>query len=709
MNNGQGRVAVQPQWRWCLLGLCGSSLLACGGGGTDPGPPKAPLVAALMGTGETALAGTAPGGGADLSAADAACGRNTTYSIIQLGSGQLTELPVINASNQVVFSVSGGTGSRAAFFNGKTVIELGTLGGAEAYAPALNDAGQVAGYSSNPGGNYRAFRWSQGAGMVDLGTLYGAGASKGLGINAQGQVAGYSEPALAPVQAFVWSEAAGMLDLGRLGTGMGSAWAQAINDRGMATGSSDALDGNAHAFAWTRAGGMVDLGTVGGIDSYATHINNAGQIAGYSAVNNAAGFNYHGFAWSRATGIIDIGTLSGLGSAALAMNASGQVAGVSDTTDLYQHAIAWTRKGGLVDLGTLGGTMSRALGINRSGVVVGWSNTRAGQFDYRAFLWTREQGMVDLNRHLAHAPAGLVVSEAVAISDSGAIVANSNAGLVLLQPGATGTDAPVIGPVKPFGAGVGAVAAGTRMTFSAEFTDQNTADTHSATWSWGERCARNAATATATVTATVTVTESAGAGTARGQHAFCTAGVHPVTLTVTDSSGRSATVARDVVVYDPSTAAMTGTGWFLSPQGAYKKERIHAGRASFSVVAARAGGSVLKFNVANLNFQSGAFDAQSVAKGRAQYGGSGTLNGRGNYQFALSAQEGGDAGAATQGRLRMKIWHRDARAGAEIVDYDNQIAARAHPLTARMVAETGAGSGASEGSAIGGGSIVLHR
>ena len=42
--------------------------------------------------------------------------------------------------------------------------------------------------------------------------------------------------------------------------------------------------------------------------------------------------------------------------------------------------------------------------------------------------------MVDLNQRLRHAPAGLVVDFAVAISESGAIVATSNAGLVLLRP-----------------------------------------------------------------------------------------------------------------------------------------------------------------------------------------------------------------------------------------------------------------------------------
>jgi probable HAF family extracellular repeat protein len=691
MKSETGIAGVQMRWRWCLLALCSSGLFACGGSGSGPASPQDNVLAATITTGESTTVAAAPDVSADFTSAEAAAahGRRITYSVVKLGAGELSELPVINSRNQVAFSLNGPSGFRAAFFDGKTVRDIGTLGGVEAYAPALNDAGQVAGYASNPSGNYHAFRWSKTGGMVDLGTLYGAAASKGLDINRHGQVVGYSDPALAPVQAFIWSDKRGMVDLGRLGSGLGLAVAQAVNDAGMVAGFSDAPDGNAHGFAWTRAGGMVDLGTVGGIDSYATLINNAGRIAGYSAVSDASGFNYHGFVWEKTSGMIDIGTLIGLGSAALAMNAAGQVAGVSDKTDLTQHAISWTREGGMVDLGTLGGTSSRALGINKNGVVVGWSNTSAGDSDYHAFLWTKAQGMVDLNTRIPHAPPGLVLTGALAISDRGAIVAESNAGLVLLKPGASGTDTPVVGPIAPSNP----VAAGTRVGFSASFTDQNRGDTHRATWSWGDRCARSPGT----------VTERGGSGTANAHHTFCMAGVYPVTLTVTDNTGLSATVARDVVVYDPSAAMVTGGGWFMSPQGAYRKDRVQAGRATFSFVSKltneptpRQGEMTLKFHVANLNFQSAAYDTLSVAGNRAQYQGSGTLNGTGSYKFLMTAVDGSVFRAGGQSRFRMKIWHTDARTNAEVVDYDNQV-------------QTSTLAAVSEGSVIEGGGILIRR
>ncbi|MET0856138.1 MAG: PKD domain-containing protein [Telluria sp.] len=692
MSNEIGRSVVKRHWRGCLVSLWGSALLGCGGSGSAPATPDNTVLAATVSAHAATPATPAPGVAAELTAEAAAHRRRTTYSIVNLGSGPLSAIPSINSKDQVAFSLFNASGnSRGGFFDGATVRAIGTLGGAQSFAPALNDSGQVAGYSDLASGIFHPFRWSIATGMLDLGTLNGAPASFGQDINGPGHVVGYNDIPLSAPQAFFWSDTTGMVDLGRLGAGLGSAVAQVINDAGTVAGYSDTLDSSTHAFMWTAAGGMTDLGTIGGIDSYARLINNAGQIAGYSAVNDANGFYYHGFVWNQASGMVDIGTLSGLGSVALAMNQAGQIAGASDINSLYQHAISWTQAGGLLDLGTLGGPISRAIGINSNGAIVGASSTAAGESDFHAFLWTRAHGMIDLNARLKHAPPGLVLTDAVAISDTGAIVADSNAGLVLLKPGVHGTDAPVVGPILPGDP----IAVGTRIAFSANFTDQNSADTHKANWSWGDRCGSGSGS----------VTESNGAGSARASHAFCQAGVYSVTLTVKDNTGRSSTVARDVVVYDPAAPAVAGGGWFMSPQGAYGKDKVHAGRATFSFVSkatrdstARRRDLSLKFHVANLYFQSAAYDALSVAGTRAQYQGSGTVNGAGNYKFLMTAVDGSGDKSAGPSRLRMKIWHTDARTNAEVVDYDNQVGASASTLAA-----------ASEGSAIGAGSIAIRK
>jgi hypothetical protein len=294
--------------------------------------------------------------------------------------------------------------------------------------------------------------------------------------------------------------------------------------------------------------------------------------------------------------------------------------------------------------------------------------------------------MIDLNTRLRNAPPGLVVTGGVAISDSGAIVAESNSGLVLLMPGTGGTDAPVVGPI----AAGGPVVAGTRAAFSARFTDRNRTDTHTASWFWGDDCARTQGT----------VVESDGAGTASGDHLFCNAGVYPVALTVTDNTGLSGTASRDVVVLAPTGAAVGGGGWFMSPPGAYRKQRIHAGRASFSFVSAGAsqgaGPMTLKFHVADMVFRSARYESLSVGGSRVQYQGSGTINGKGDYKFMLVAVDGSTSKAVRYSRLHLRVWHVDARSKADVVDYDNQGAARTL-------------SAAGEGSVIGGGAIVIRR
>src|SRR5262245_41150979 len=73
------------------------------------------------------------------------------------------------------------------------IYNLGTLGGSESYGTAVNDAGQVAGYSIDTA--YPAFRYAgtpgSGGIMRDLGTLGGTYAL-GSAVNRAGQVAGSS-------------------------------------------------------------------------------------------------------------------------------------------------------------------------------------------------------------------------------------------------------------------------------------------------------------------------------------------------------------------------------------------------------------------------------------------------------------------------------------------------------------------------------------
>lgn len=71
-----------------------------------------------------------------------------------------------------------------------TLLDLGTLGGSDSAATAINDHGQVVGYAKIAGdANYHAFLWENGV-MRDLGTLGGGFESRAHDINNHGVVVG---------------------------------------------------------------------------------------------------------------------------------------------------------------------------------------------------------------------------------------------------------------------------------------------------------------------------------------------------------------------------------------------------------------------------------------------------------------------------------------------------------------------------------------
>lgn len=227
----------------------------------------------------------------------------------------------------------------------------------------------------------------------------------------------------------------------------------------------------------------------------------------------------------------ETGALHDIGEGGFAndLNDKGMVVGV-ETISGQDRAFAWTRGTGVIYLGTFGGASSVAVRVNNRGHVVGSAQAPDGA---RAFVWSRADGLVDLNTRIPDAPAGLLLTFARAISDNGAIVASSNAGLVLLVPRPFAHAAPVVGPVNV----TGMSRINATQSFSAIFKDADLRDTHKATWSWGDG-SKDAGT----------VSEGNGIGSVSSQHTYRAPGIYTVRLTVTDSSGTSATVQRTVVV-----------------------------------------------------------------------------------------------------------------------------------------------------------------
>jgi hypothetical protein len=212
------------------------------------------------------------------------------------------------------------------------------------------------------------------------------------------------------------------------------------------------------------------------------------------------------------------------------------------------------------------------------------------------------------------------------------------------------------------------------------------ADTHSAVWDWGDGSTSSGA-----------VIESEGAGSVAGGHVYTVPGIYTVSLTVTDDDGGNAgTFFQYIVIYDPNGGFVTGGGWIDSPAGAYAADPTLTGRANFGFhskyqkgVTVPTGNTQFKFSTADLDFTSTTYQWLVIAGARAQFKGSGTLNGAGDYGFILTAIDGQVSGGGGQDRFRIKIW--DTLTG-DIV-YDNQM---------------GDSDTAAPATGLGGGSIRIH-
>jgi probable HAF family extracellular repeat protein len=296
------------------------------------------------------------------------------------------------------------------------VTDLGTVSGMDySVARAVNSAHQVTGASGKSNANLAGvFLYSNGA-MTNLGTL-GGSTGVGNGINASGQVAGYSQNAQGTYRAFL-SNGGTLTDIGDLGGG--SAVAYAINDLGQVVGSAVTSGHANHPFLYSN-GQMIDLGTLGSPDgnswwNSAQGINNKGAVTGTSY--DADG-NFFGFVWSNGT-MTKLGTLGGPWSQGYAINNKGKITGLAYTADGNAHAFIRNLRGTMKDLGTFAGKFSTVwgLGINDSGVVVGQSTF---QDTYHAFVY-RGGKIKDLNTLIPRG-SGWELIEAAGINNAGEIV-----------------------------------------------------------------------------------------------------------------------------------------------------------------------------------------------------------------------------------------------------------------------------------------------
>jgi probable HAF family extracellular repeat protein len=186
--------------------------------------------------------------------------------------------------------------SHALKWTGGQITDLGTLGGNNAVALAINNQNDtVVGFSTLPGETViKAFRYANGH-MNAIETLPGATESYPYDISDNGFIVG---AAVTGGTAKPFRIRQGTVEALSMPDGARTGSANAINNIGAAVGTYeiDLVAGSHAAVLWRASGERVDLGNLGGSVDYAVakDINNLGQVVGTSLDANDA---YSGFMW----------------------------------------------------------------------------------------------------------------------------------------------------------------------------------------------------------------------------------------------------------------------------------------------------------------------------------------------------------------------------------------------------------------------------
>ncbi len=271
-----------------------------------------------------------------------------------------------------------------------SVVELGEFGGTAGSANGINDRDWITGTDNLPGDlTTVATLWVNGS-TIPLGNLGGPNSAVAWPVkNNNGVIVGISETADADPLGEFFS-------------------CYPFFATGVPTGQI------CKGFRWQN-GQMTALPPFpGGYSSYATGVNNRGQIVGWAengvhdpTCNPAFQIlQFRAVIWQPDGTMQELPPLPGDStSAATAINDLGQVVGISGDCGIAvgsvsaKHAVLW-EKGVPMDLGNIGGdAWNTPTAINNHGTIVGFANTAPGTARvYEAFIWTKAGGMKSLGK-----------------------------------------------------------------------------------------------------------------------------------------------------------------------------------------------------------------------------------------------------------------------------------------------------------------------
>ena len=307
-----------------------------------------------------------------------------------------------------------------------TLTDLGVVTNGSTPEPtALGADGSVAvGHVVLAGSGDRAFRWTSGTGMQDLGTIPGAPSFPSVfarAVTPDGLVVvGSCSAGDGSIHAFRWTAGGGMQSFGEVFPG-GLSWAaNGISADGAVVVGIGTIfaNGTPRAVTWDSGGNVSILGS--DVDSYNSRANavsaDGTTIVGTRNSGKAVVF--------RGGGVIEIPALRKNGESS-ATSVSGDGSAVAGWS--AGRAFRWTDAGGTQDLGELDeATGGNAFGINADGSIVVGQAAKGGS--PVAFRWTASEGMVDLRswlQSLGVDVTGWLLTNATAISPDGTAIAGT--------------------------------------------------------------------------------------------------------------------------------------------------------------------------------------------------------------------------------------------------------------------------------------------
>ena len=231
-------------------------------------------------------------------------------------------------------------------------------------------------------------------------------------VNSLGHVAGNVDLGGSVIHAFLWN-GSNQIDIHTSGE---DSYTFGMNDLDEVAGWYVTL-GKDVAYVWSN-GTRISLGFLGGDESRAISINNAGQAIGYAESANG---NDRAFVWSDANGnkVSDPGEMvqlpdNGISSAATAINELGQIVGFVSTPTITRQPVVWNDTSSFTTLPIPSGETSAEISsINNLGEIVGFAGSHA-------LLW-QDGTVYDLNTLIGDHPEWLL-RRAASINDDGWIV-----------------------------------------------------------------------------------------------------------------------------------------------------------------------------------------------------------------------------------------------------------------------------------------------